>query len=91
MPANAQGTPKRLIEPQRLQMLAISVSGFAFDPQSGQSFMINETGVKALGHLREGASVEDTARALAQQYAVPQAIIAGAVDFFVRQLGRYLA
>lgn len=91
MPEGIQDPLPHMVSRQRLQMLAVSISGFAFDPQSGQSFTINETGLKTLEHLRDGDGIDETARALALHYPVPQAIIAGSIEVFIRQLGRYLA
>lgn len=84
---------KRLRDLQdlRLRDLAVSPTGFAFDPRSGQSFSINGTGVVTLECLREGQGIDATARSLAARYGVPEEVARSAVEGFIRQLGRYLA
>ncbi len=42
------------LDTSRLEQLAISDSGFAFDPLTGHSFSINATGLAILGALKEG-------------------------------------
>jgi hypothetical protein len=39
--------------------LAISDSGFVFDPQTGESFSLNETGAEILNMMKEGKSDND--------------------------------
>jgi hypothetical protein len=75
---------------QRLKRLAVSASGFAFDPQYGQSFVINETGITALALLTDGLTLAQVALQLAEDYRIPREIASGAVEAFLRQLGRYL-
>jgi PqqD family protein of HPr-rel-A system len=45
----------------RLAELAISETGFIFDPGSGATFNVNATGLVALSALREGVDPTDTA------------------------------
>jgi hypothetical protein len=75
----------------RLQALAISANGFAFDPRSGQSFTVNHTGVATVEKLLAGNDVDATVAALTDEYDVPAEVVLGAVEVFVRQLARYLA
>lgn len=90
MAADPQSLLKELVNRQRLQSLAVSASGFAFDPRSGQSFTINRTGLAALEHLRSTANIDTTVTVLAERYSVPCDMVLGAVEVFVRQLARYL-
>ncbi|MBY0430609.1 MAG: PqqD family peptide modification chaperone [Rhodospirillales bacterium] len=78
-------------EPARLKDLAVSATGFVFDPRSGQSFSINHSGVATLECLREGLDVNATAQHLALRYTVPEEVTRSAVEGFLRQLGRYLS
>lgn len=75
---------------ERLKKLAVSDSGFVFDPQTGQSFSLNGTGLMSLNLLKKGASVEDTANCLSQQYGVTYEVAATSVEAFLLQLERYL-
>lgn len=78
------------IDRSRLMGLAISPSGFAFDPRTGQSFAINGSGILAMEALRGGAGMVEAAQQLALAYDVAEDVAAGAVEGFIRQLGRCL-
>lgn len=53
---------------QTLKDLAISQSGFVFDPTSGVTFTVNTTGQFILLKLREGAGLEAVERALGDEF-----------------------
>jgi hypothetical protein len=74
----------------RLVRLAVSTSGFVFDPQTGQSFSLNHSGVTALEALRRTKSREEAAHTLAQTYNIPVEVALTSIDAFLTQLGRYL-
>ena len=80
-----------MIDTSRLMDLAISPSGFAFDPRSGQSFAVNGAGIVAIEHLQRGVGLEETARQLTLVYDVAEDVACGAVEGFIRQLARYLS
>jgi PqqD family protein of HPr-rel-A system len=42
-----------------LQDLALSETGFVFDPRTGATFTVNPTGLAVLGALRDGLSIDD--------------------------------
>ncbi|HEY9788259.1 MAG TPA: PqqD family protein [Candidatus Obscuribacterales bacterium] len=75
---------------ERLSQLAISATGFLFDPQTGQSYTLNRTGVLALECLRRGSSIERAADCLCQEYDVTPEVALSSVEAFVLQLRRYL-
>ena len=75
---------------QRLHKLAISETGFLFDPQTGQSFTLNHTGLAALNYLKRGESIEDTANFLSEDFKVPVDVALNGVESFLLQLGRYI-
>ncbi len=75
---------------QRLSKLAVSDSGFLFDPVSGQSFTLNHTGLATFNRLKSGASIEDTASFLASEYSLSHDIALTSVEAFLIQLGRYI-
>lgn len=91
MPDTPQHTADHLKETGRLAALAISESGFAFDPRTGQSYTLNGTAREVLDHLRRGATLQESARELAEHYGVPEEIALASTETFVRQLGRYLS
>ena len=83
-------TLDRLRSEQRLSGLAVSESGFAFDPQFGQSYTVNQAGVTVLSLLSKGMSIDSVASRLAQEYDIPETIALTGIEAFLRQLGRYL-
>ena len=55
---------------ERLKDLAISESGFLFDPYSGATFTLNNTGRFILQLLQEGKGIESIESALRERFAV---------------------
>lgn len=55
---------------QRLRDLAVSESGFVFDPYSGQTYSLNPSGLVALEALRRGEGREVVVEALRQRFAL---------------------
>jgi len=54
-----------------LQRLAISESGFVFDPVSGHNFTVNETGLSILRLLQKDTDVEQILSQLSKEYKAP--------------------
>jgi hypothetical protein len=48
----------------------IAVKGMAFDPQTGESFQLNETAKLILMLVREGRSVEDISSEVSKRFGV---------------------
>ena len=55
---------------ERLKDLAISESGFLFDPYSGATFSVNNTGKFILQLLMEGKVIEDIESALRKKFEI---------------------
>ena len=55
---------------QSLRRLAISESGFVFDPMSGHHFTVNETGLEILRHLQKDQDLRGLLALLGQEYSV---------------------
>lgn len=53
-----------------LQRLAVSESGFVFDPVSGHSFTVNETGLTILRALQKERRLDALRATLAAEYEV---------------------
>ena len=49
------------LDTSRLKQLAVSDSGFVFDPLTGHSFSVNSTGLAILGALKEGTGLDEAA------------------------------
>ncbi|MCP3986827.1 MAG: PqqD family protein [bacterium] len=52
----------------RLSQLAISPSGFVFDPRSGATFTVNPTGRTIIESLRDGKDLEATVELLGKSF-----------------------
>ncbi|HDR68407.1 MAG TPA: PqqD family protein [Bacteroidaceae bacterium] len=50
--------------------IAISESGFVFDPMSGESFSVNEIGLEILTQLKQNKSVEKISEYFVKTYDV---------------------
>ncbi|MCA9648833.1 MAG: HPr-rel-A system PqqD family peptide chaperone [Myxococcales bacterium] len=57
--------------PPKLRDLAISDTGFLFDPHTGSTFSINETGLAILQGLRRGDEREALLDDLRERFEVP--------------------
>jgi hypothetical protein len=55
---------------QKLSRLAINDEGFVFNPNTGDSFQVSETGLLILSGLRAGHAEEAIAQTLAGKYEV---------------------
>ncbi len=74
----------------RLHNLAISDTGFVFDPVSGHTFNTNRTGFFILGLLKEGKSQDEIVLALTEQFEVEEQVALRELQNFVfriRDLG----
>jgi len=54
----------------KLEKLAVNEEGFIFDPETGNSFTVNQTGLLILKLLKEGKSEEEIVEALTREYDV---------------------
>lgn len=54
----------------KLHNLAISDTGFIFDPVTGNNFNTNQTGLFIIGRLKQGNTVQQIIEALCQEYEV---------------------
>lgn len=53
-----------------LRRLAVSESGFVFDPVSGHHFTVNETGLEILRHLQHEKDLPELLELLTKEYSV---------------------
>lgn len=56
---------------KKLSQLAISSEGFVFNPATGDSFQVSQTGLDILNGLRDGKSDEAIVQKLTETYEVP--------------------
>ncbi len=71
---------------ERLKDLAISESGFLFDPYSGATFTLNNTGKFILQLLMEGKVIEEIESALGKKFEVEDEDLRNDIYEFVNLL-----
>lgn len=74
---------------QQLKRLAINDEGFIFDPQSGTSFVVNDTAKDILNGLKGEADEEVIINALTEHYHVSTEQAAQDVAEFMEKLKLY--
>lgn len=83
-------SPENTIGLDKLAQLAISDTGFVFDPASGQSFTLNSSGLFVIQQLRSKISLDKIAFNLTEEYAVSFEVALSSIEAFLLQLRRYL-
>lgn len=63
--------------------LAVSETGFIFNPSTGDSFSANTIGAEVLNLLKEGQNAADIKQALADKYDVDKTVLEKDVDDFI--------
>ncbi len=71
---------------QKLKDLAVSDSGFVFDPYSGSTFSVNAAGQRILKGLSEGLDREAIVAALTESFEIQAADLHRDVDEFIHLL-----
>jgi PqqD family protein of HPr-rel-A system len=71
---------------ERLAQLAINDEGFIFDPLTGQSFTVNQTGIALLGGMKRGEDELQLAARLHQTFDVEEAEARSDVRDFIEHL-----
>lgn len=87
---NLDDSVQELRHRSALKHLALSDSGFVFDPASGQSFSVNPTGLAVLRQLQQPTPADDVVTQLAGEYGIGLTQARLAVEHFIQQLRRYL-
>ena len=70
----------------RLSQLAISASGFVFDPRSGATFTVNDSGRTIIEGLRDGHGLDAIVASLDDAFACDRADLKRDTLEYVRQL-----
>ena len=66
----------------KLNHLAVSEEGFIFDPETGNSYTVNQTGLFILELLKEGKSQDEIVDALTEEFEVsPEEAQRDLIDF----------
>jgi hypothetical protein len=66
--------------------IAISDTGFIFDPGSGDSYTLNPVGQEIFGYLKAGKSLEDICTLITDKYDVESSIFERYLYDFVSML-----
>lgn len=69
---------------EKLSDLSVNNEGFAFDPSTGDSFVLNQTGLIVLQGLQDGIDEAKIARDLAGQFDVTE-------DAALRDIGDFVS
>src|SRR5262245_36107789 len=80
---------RRRMSSHHLEDLALSDTGFVFDPYSGGTFTVNATGLAVLTALREGLSRDRIGARLRERFHVASGDPERDVDEFVDLLKRH--
>lgn len=92
LPWEAEAVPVQTFPPAKLvERLALSASGFVFDPVAGNSFTANETGIAVLRMLQDGESeVMEIVKLLGREYEAPVTVLERDVLDFAARLREVL-
>jgi hypothetical protein len=66
--------------------IALSESGFIFDPSTGDSFSVNGTGLKILEYLKSGLNESEIVKALGENFDADIRLIREDLDDFINHL-----
>lgn len=69
--------------------IAISDSGFIFDPLTGNSFSTNPIGLEIIEQLKQNKTLAEIKNKLAEQYDLESIAIEKDLDDFLQQLTKY--
>ncbi len=78
-----------MIDTKRLGDIALSDTGFAFDPFSGSTFTVNTTGLCVLNALKEGLGLPAIHARVRERFDARGADVARDVDDFVAALRQH--
>ena len=67
--------------------IAISENGFVFNPSTGDSFTLNNTGREVLLLIRNGKSISQITEIMIEKYDVDKVILERYLTDFVNELG----
>jgi len=74
---------------ERLKSLAISDSGFIFDPSSGNTYNTNATGIKIINYLKEKKDINEIFDLFMEQYDVSSDEVEFDINDFIENLKNY--
>ncbi len=69
--------------------IAVSDTGFVFDPSTGESFTVNETGQEIIHLLKEGKSFDEIATVITTRYDIDRSGFEKYYQDFIEMLNHY--
>jgi hypothetical protein len=66
--------------------IALSENGFVFNPTTGDSFTMNNTGKEVLTLIKEGKNIDQIADMITEKYDVDRIILERYLDDFMNDL-----
>lgn len=75
---------------QAIRRLALSESGFVFDPVSGLSFTVNESGLDILRQLQKNTDLKQTQHHLLQSYDANEPELQRDLEDFIAAVGEQM-
>jgi len=66
--------------------IAISDSGFIFDPTTGESFSTNPIGLEIIKLIKEGKSLDEIRTFILEKYEVTPTVLSKILDEFITTL-----
>ena len=66
--------------------IAISDSGFIFDPTTGESFSTNPVGLEIIKLIKEGKSLDEIRTFILEKYEVTATVLSKILDEFITTL-----
>lgn len=73
----------------KLSVLAVSESGFIFDPVTGHSYTANATGLKILELLKEGKDEDEIKTELMDEFEASEDELTVDIQDFIENLKKY--
>ncbi|ETR72375.1 MAG: hypothetical protein OMM_07543 [Candidatus Magnetoglobus multicellularis str. Araruama] len=77
------------MQTERLKTLAISDSGFIFDPSSGDTFNTNDIGIQIINLLKQGKDFNDIMDQLIEDYEVTENELEADLRDYIQTLKNY--
>jgi hypothetical protein len=74
---------------EQLKRLAISETGFVFDPKSGHSYTVNVVGMEVLICFKNGMNEKDIIKFIIDNYEVSETQLKRDYDTFIMRLRQY--
>lgn len=69
--------------------LAVSESGFIFDPGTGDSYSLNPIGTEILSLLKEGIDMKDIKKSILKKYDVEESTVEKDIIDFINIMKQY--